>query len=117
MAGYRKATASLIAAALCLSAGAARAEDWSYYDDDYHGSYDWDHDSYYDGYHDGYHARRGDAAGALALGVIGGVALGSAISRPAVRYLQVEPYCVKTWKKFWNPVRGKYQRKRVLICD
>jgi hypothetical protein len=123
MATLRKLTALLLAAPLVLGIGPAQADDWADYGEGYS-------DGYSDGYHSGYgnaysdyepryRSSRSDVGGALALGVIGGVALGAiATSRaPTPVIVHEDSGCYRTWERAWNRYSGTYQRKRVLICN
>lgn len=127
MTTFRKLTVLLLAVPLVLGGSVAQADDWSDYGDGYNDGYSdgyySGHDSYYSHYADdyGHHYRRsrGDVGGALALGVIGGMALGAiaTLKTPRQVIVREDPGCYRASKKIWNDYSGTYQRKRVLICD
>ncbi len=129
MARFLKATGIFIATALCISTGGAQAGDWEDYGYDDASRppvYDYDYTDHldypgYGEYYDDYSRNsRRDVGGALALGVIGGVAIGAIPPRPHALgqvIVQEDPDCYRVWKRVWNVRYGYYQRKRVLFCD
>jgi hypothetical protein len=65
-------------------------------------------------------ARSGRRGGAIAAGVIGGIALGAAIAaqRPAYAYESVygyAPVCTWAWEDGYDAY-GQYVRRRVKVC-
>lgn len=60
----------------------------------------------------------GYGGGAVAAGVIGGLALGAiAASAAAPRPTYVEGGCYRVRRSVWNEYQGRYVVRRVTVCD
>lgn len=59
--------------------------------------------------------------GAIAAGIVGGMALGALVaSRPAYAepvYVEAAPACYKVRKQVWSDYHGGYVVRRVTVCD
>lgn len=112
MATFRIKSALLVALTLATSVAPAHAGEWEYYEDSDGTSY------YHESGSDG--SSRGDVAAALALGVVGGAALGVLAARPAPPrqvIVREEPDCYRAWRRVWDDYYGVYRRSRVLVCE
>ena len=110
MTTFGKLTLLFVAFPLALAPTLAQAGGFEYYEDGYGGTY------YSKSYGNGF--RSGDAAAALGLGLIGGMALGAIAATPApTREVIVQQACYRAWRDVWNDHRGAYQRKLVRVCE
>lgn len=58
--------------------------------------------------------RHGYGGGAVAAGIIGGLALGAIAASAAPRYVGA---CYRAHRTVWSPYHGAYVVRRVTVCD